>query len=86
MSVNKCKIWIDVYIILKIEKVLDLSFKVNWFEFDMKRENDIFKVVNLLKSNKNEFIIDILNFVLKKKINKRNIIICNVDKYVYDVV
>lgn len=51
----------------------------------MKRENDIFKVVNLLKSNKNEFIIDILNFVLKK-INKRNKIICNVDKYVYDVV
>lgn len=85
MSLNKCKIWIDVYIILKIEKVLDLSFKVNWFEFDMKRENDIFKVVNLLKSNKNEFIIDILNFVLKK-INKRNKIICNVDKYVYDVV
>lgn len=66
MSLNKCKIWIDVYIILKIEKVLDLSFKVNWFEFDMKRENDIFKVVNLLKSNKNEFVIDILNFVLKK--------------------
>lgn len=66
MSINKCKIWIDVYIILKIKKVLDLSFKVNWFEFDMKRENDIFKVVNLLKSNKNEFVIDILNFVLKK--------------------
>lgn len=66
MSINKCKIWIDVYIILKIKKVLDLSFKVNWFEFDMKRENDIFKVVNLLKSNKNEFVVDILNFVLKK--------------------
>lgn len=67
MSLNKCKIWIDVYIVFKLENVLDLSFKVNWFEFDMKRENDIIKVVNLLKSNKNEFIIDILNFVFKKK-------------------
>lgn len=49
--------------ILKIKKVSDPSFKVNWLEFDTKRENDILKAVNLSKSNKNESAIDTLNSV-----------------------
>lgn len=51
----------------------------------MDREYDIFKVVNLLKGNNVEFVIDVLNFVVKD-LNKRNKVVCIVDKYGWDVV
>lgn len=62
------------------KKVSDPSFKVNWLEFDTKRDNDTLKAVNLSKSNNNASTIDTLNFVLKR-LNKRNEIIHIAEEY-----
>lgn len=51
----------------------------------MDRENNIFKAVNVLKSNNIDSAIDDLNCVVKD-MNQRNKIVRTADKYRWDVV